>query len=196
MGCRASTVGDRSAALYATVPEGRTAGSVLPYRLGMPARTLPAPEDAATARRILLGGLAQATEVAELAGELAPLHPRNNTFPGEVFLHVAADALDWCGASRADPLALEGMRERFLPECVFHGRQNKKLQLAMLAAAALCGGTEPDLLDEVVWWQTDDFWQYALYAAVAYIRAAAERASVPVRRVCQELGQRDGPQPE
>ena len=45
----------------------------------------------------------------------------------------------------------------------------------------------------VAWWQTDDFWQYALYAAVAYIRAAASRAGAPVRRVCQELAQRDGP---
>ena len=41
----------------------------------------------------------------------------------------------------------------------------------MLAAAALHGGTEPDLLDEVAWWQADDLWQYALFAAVAYIRA-------------------------
>jgi len=63
------------------------------------------------------------------------------------------------------------------------------------AAAALRGGAEPDLLDEVAWWQTDDFWQYALYAAVAYIRAAASRADVPVRRVGQELAQRAGPQP-
>ena len=47
--------------------------------------------------------------------------------PQLAFLHVAADALDWCGASRADPLALEAMRERFLPECAFGGRQNNKL---------------------------------------------------------------------
>ena len=105
----------------------------------------------ATARRILLDGLARDTEVAELAGELVPLHPRDNTFPGEVLLQVAADALDWCGASRADPLSLEQMRERFLPEYAFRGRQNKKLQFAILAAAALRGGTEPDLLDEVAW---------------------------------------------
>ena len=91
------------------------------------------------------------------------------------------------GASRADPLALEGMPERFLPECAFRGRQNKKLQFAVLAAAALRGGAEPDLLDEVVWWQTDDFWQYGLYAAVAYLRAAASRADVPVGQVCQDL---------
>ena len=161
----------------------------------MLARKLPTPQDAATARRILLDGLARGAEVAELAGELAALHPGNNTFPGEILLRVAADVLEWCGASRADPLALEGMRERLLPECAFRGRQNKKLQFAILAAAALRGGTEPDLLDEVAWWQTDDFWQYAMYAAVAYIRAAAERADVPVRQVCQELAQRDGPPP-
>ena len=87
------------------------------------------------------------------------------------------------------------MPERFLPECAFRGRQNKKLQFAVLVAAALRGGAEPDLLDEVTWWQTDDFWQYALWAAVAYIRAAASQADVPVRRVCQELAQRAGPQP-
>jgi hypothetical protein len=62
-----------------------------------------------------------------------------------------------------------------LPERAFRGRQNSKFQYAVLAAAALHGGTEPDLLDEVAWWQADDFWQYALFAAVAYIRAAASR---------------------
>ena len=162
----------------------------MPYGLGMAARKRPAPEDAVTARRILLDGLARGAGVPGLLGELAPLHPRNNTFPGEVFLHLAADALDWCGASRAGPLALEGIRERFLPECSFRGRQNNKLQFAVLAAAALHGGTEPDLLDEVAWWQTDDFWEYALFATVAYIRAAAHRAGVPMRQACQELAPR------
>jgi hypothetical protein len=157
----------------------------------MPGSGLP-PEDTATARRALLDGLARDAGTSELVTELVPLHPRDNTFPGEVFLHVAADALTWCGASRADPLPLEGIRERFLPERTFRGRQNSKLQYAMLAAAALHGGTEPDLLDEVVWWQTDDFWQYALFAAVVYIRAAASRAGVPVRQVCQDLAQRPG----
>ena len=53
-------------------------------------------------------------------------------------------------------------------------------------------GTEPDLLDEIAWWQADDFWQYALSAAVAYIRAVASRAGVPARRPCQDLGKRPG----
>ena len=121
---------------------------------------------------MLLDGLARDADIFQLASELAPLHPRDVTLPGEVFLHVAADALEWCGASGADPLPLEGLHERFLSESAFRGRQNTKLRYAVLAAAALHGGTEPDLLDEVAWWQTDDFWQYALFAAVAYIRAA------------------------
>ncbi len=33
----------------------------------------------------------------------------------------------------------------------------------------------------------DDFWQYALFAAVAYIRVAADRAGVPLPEVCREL---------
>ena len=75
-----------------------------------------------TARQALLDGLARDDEISELVSELAPLHLRDDTFPGEVFLDLAADALDWCGASRADPLPLEGLRERFLPERTFRGR--------------------------------------------------------------------------
>jgi hypothetical protein len=60
--------------------------------------------------------------------------------------------------------------------------------LPTLVAAALRGGTDPDLLEEVAWWQIDDFWQYALSATVAYIRAA-NRAGAPVRQACQDLAQ-------
>jgi len=61
----------------------------------MPARKPPTPEDDVTARRVLLDGLARDADVLELVSELALLHPRDNTFPGEVFLRAAADALDW-----------------------------------------------------------------------------------------------------
>jgi hypothetical protein len=93
------------------------------------------------------------------------------------------------GPAGPDPVALEGIADRFLHECTFRGRDKRKLRFAVLAAAALHGGAEPDLLEEV-WWQTDDFWQYALFAAIAYIRAAADRSGVPVRQVCQELPER------
>jgi hypothetical protein len=143
-----------------------------------------------TARRVLLDGLTRDADIFQLVSVLAPLHPRDNIFPGEVFRRIAADALDWCRASRADGCPWRDSRERFLPERTFRGRQNTKLQYAVLAAAALHGGTEPDLPDEVAWWQTDDFWQYALFAACAYIRAAASRAGLPERQACEALAER------
>jgi hypothetical protein len=154
----------------------------------MPSRSRPGPAEAAAATRILLDGLAGDRDLSDIAARLAPSHPRNDTFPGEVFLQVAADALGWCGANRVDPVPLEGMRERFLAGYSFRGRERGKLQYAILAAAALSGGAEPDLLDEVGWWQTDDFWLYAMYAAVAIIGLAADRAGVSVSQVCRELG--------
>jgi hypothetical protein len=49
------------------------------------------------------------------------------------------------------------MRQRFLPEFSRRGRDRRKLQYAVMAAAAVHGGGEPDLLDDVAWWRTDDF---------------------------------------
>src|SRR5207344_459823 len=121
----------RAAALRCTGRRRASAGKaarrsvVLPYRRGMPARKRPAPGDTVTARRVLLDGLARDADISGLVSELALLHPRDNTFPGEVLLHLAADALDWCSASRADPLPLEGLRERFLPECTMRGRETR-----------------------------------------------------------------------
>jgi hypothetical protein len=59
-----------------------------------------------------------------------------------------------------------------------------------ISSAALDSGAESDLRGEVVWWQTGDFWDYTMFAAIAYIRAAADRAGVPVRQVSQERPQR------
>ena len=47
-----------------------------------------------TVRRALLDGLARDADIFEVLSGLASLHPRNDTFPGEVFLHLAADALE------------------------------------------------------------------------------------------------------
>ena len=75
----------------------------------------------------MLDGLARDRDRADIAADLVPLHRRNDTFPGEVLLRLAADALAWCGASRVDPVPLEGMRERFLPGLSFRGREKAKL---------------------------------------------------------------------
>jgi hypothetical protein len=140
---------------------------------------------AAANGQILLDAVAGDVDVVEALHRMASLHPRNNTFPGEVFLRLAADALHWAGVDRAHPIDLEGMRERFLPDVDLRGREQRKLEFAVLAAAALHGGVEADLLDEVTWLQTDDFWRYAAYAALAYLPIAADRAGAPASEVCR-----------
>jgi hypothetical protein len=68
------------------------------YRLGMPVRKRSTPEDAVTARRVLLGGLGDGAGLFGLLGELEPLHPRNDTFLGEVFLHPGClSVVKWFG---------------------------------------------------------------------------------------------------
>jgi hypothetical protein len=41
------------------------------------------------------------------------------------------------------------------------------------------------LLDEVIWWRTDDLWFWALEALVVYVRAAAERTGESVPSICR-----------
>jgi hypothetical protein len=151
------------------------------------ARKRPTEEDRVEALRRVLSGLVESADVFELAASVSDLHPKNDTFPGEVFMGLAADALEMAGATRDHPIPYEGLRETHLPECEFRGRNNRKIQYAVLTSASVRGGLEPDLLDEVMWWQADDYWHYALCAAVALIRAGAERLGVPVAQVAVQL---------
>jgi hypothetical protein len=156
------------------------------------ARQGPTDEDRDEALRRLLSGLAADADVFELTASVADLHPKNNTFPGEVFMELAADALEITDVTRDDPIRYEGLRETYLPECEFRGRDNRRIQYAILTSASVRGGLEPDLLDEVAWWRADDYWRYALYAAVVLIRAGAERQGVSVARMVEQLADRSG----
>jgi len=115
------------------------------------------------------------------------LHPKDNTFPGEVFMRLAAEALGLGGVSAERPLSSEGLVERYLPECGFRGKDASKLRYALLAAAATHGGVEVELLDEVAYWGTDDFWSYAGLGAVAWARAVADERGLPLAELCQQL---------
>ena len=55
----------------------------------------------------------------------------------------------WAGWTTGRPLPLERMREQFLPEFSRRGKNRRKLQYAVEAAADMHGGAEPDLFDEV-----------------------------------------------
>lgn len=122
----------------------------------------------------LLGGLAEGKDVFELASSVAELHPRHNTFPGEVYMGLASDALELAQVGRDDPLEYRSLLDVYLSECEFHGWDKRKIQYAILTGAALRGGIEPDLLNDTAW-RTDDYWRYALFACVAVIRACAIR---------------------
>ncbi len=80
----------------------------------MAAQRRPTAEDRLEAIRITLHGIAAEPDPLDVVPLLAPLHPKNNTFPGEVLLELAADALDEAGASRGHPIPYEGIRERYL----------------------------------------------------------------------------------
>ena len=138
-------------------------------------RKSPTEDDRLEALRRLLTGLAGGADVFELAESVSDLHPKNNTFPGEVFMRLAADVLEVADTTRDNPIPYEGLRETYLPECEFRGREDRKIQYTILTSASVRGGLETDLLDEVTWWQADDYWRYALYGAVALIRACADR---------------------
>ena len=156
------------------------------------ARKPPTEEDRREAMRRLLTGMAAGDDAIDLAASVTDLHAKNDTFPGEVFMELAADALEVANVGRDEPIPYEGLRETHLSECEFRGRENRRIQYTILTSASVRGGLEPDLLDEVIWWRTDDYWRYALYAAVALIRASATHAGVPVARLLEQLAERHG----
>jgi hypothetical protein len=153
----------------------------------------PTREDRIQAIRVALTGLADDLELGELAALLAPLHSKNNSFPGEVLLELAADAIEESGANRELPLEFEGIRKRHLPEDRAHtSAQHHKAEYALRAAAMVKSGVDPALLDEVSWWRTDDLWFWALEALVTYVRAAAEHGGVTVPAICAQIASRHG----
>ena len=151
----------------------------------------PTDEDRIEALRRFLVGLARGDDANQLSSEIADLHVRNNTFPGEVFMELAADALDLVGDERADGVVYRDLLSQHLAEVEFRGKEHRRIQYAVLAPFAVRGGLEPDLLDEVTYW-IEQYWQYALFAAVAIVRECAERSGMPLDMFVAELAERSG----
>ena len=148
----------------------------------------PTPENRSEAIRIALAGLASGEDPEVTITRLADLHVRYNTFPAEELLELAAEAIGVSGATRADPIDLERIRERFLPERHFSGRtQHYKSKYAISAAATIHGGVYPDLLDDAGWWEADDLWTYSFFAYLIYMRVAAERTGQSVEEIARSI---------
>lgn len=166
---------------------------LVPYRGPVTAKKRPTAEDRVKVIRVALRGIASGGDLDDVVLELEPVHPRKGTFPGEVLLELAADALDVSGASREDPVEYEGIRERYLPEYHFRGKtEHHKSHYALRASAMIRAGIEPDLLAEVSWWRTNDLWIWAWYALVIFVRVAAERTGDQVAVVCERIAARQG----
>lgn len=156
-------------------------------------KRVPTAEQRTEAVDRVLVGLARGEGLFQLATAVEPLHPRHDTFPGEVFLRLAGEALQLAGVGADKPIGYEGLLDERLAEHRFRGREQGKIQFALLASAAAHGGIEPDLLGEVIQWQTDDFWFYALAAAVVVIRACAERTGQSVSAFTERLAAHGAP---
>jgi len=146
----------------------------------------PTDDDRVEVTRRFLLGITQGHDANQLVDEIAELHVRNNTFPGEVLMELAADALDLAGLNRDSHIPYRQLHSTHLPEIQLRGKEQQRLQYAVLTAFAVHGGLEPDLLDEVTYW-IDSYWQHALYAAVAIIRSSAEHTGTPLDTFVTDL---------
>jgi hypothetical protein len=156
--------------------------------MAAPAR--PTDEDNAAAVRFVLVGLVTAEDFDSIMVRLDQLHVPNNTFPADVLLELAADAIAESGVTRAEPLEYEGIRDRYVPEYEFRGKRAQHMShYALMAAAMIKAGVYPDLLDEADGWGIEDMWRYAFYALVVYVRIAAERSGRSVEQVATVLAQ-------
>jgi hypothetical protein len=153
----------------------------------------PSDQDYDDAVRLGLLGVTSGPAPDSIMVQLAALHPRNNTFPAEVLLELAAEAIAESGASPADPIRYEGMRDRYLAEYHFRGKsQQHKSHYALMAAAMIKAGVYPDLLDEAYGWGIEDMWEYTFYALVLYGRVAAERTGRTPEAVSAAIAERRG----
>ena len=159
--------------------------------MAAPAR--PTDEDYGDAVRGVLFGLVTGEDLASIMGRLGQLHLTNNTFPADVLLELAAEAIAESGVTQAEPLEYEGIRDRYLPEYEFRGkRQQHMSHYASMAAPMIRAGIYPDLLDEADGWGIEDMWRYAFYALVVYLRIAAERSGRYFEEVVKALAEHRG----
>ncbi len=71
-------------------------------------------------------------------------------------MRLAADVLEVAGISKADPIAYETtLSADHLPEIAFRGKEYRKIRFAVMSSAGLRGGLDPDLLDQVAYWNDD-----------------------------------------
>ncbi len=146
----------------------------------------------AQAEQTVIGGLIRGDDVAGLVQAVAVIARRGDVALGESMIGLAADALSLGGFDAVRPLDYQGLREKYLPEVDFRGKvAHRNSQYALYGAAALRGGVRADVYADAGWWNAE-LWLYALYAAVIYVRASAERLGTTADQVARTLASTRG----
>mgnify|MGYP003133405512 CR=1 FL=1 len=143
--------------------------------------------------RLVLEAVARETDVEEIVREFGPLGRFSNGDAGAALLGVAAEALELGQFTRSDPLRYLGLRERYLPEVDVSGKnENYKSDWTLRAVAALAGGVEPGVEDQLRFWRIMDLERWAVHAVVAYVRAAADHTGQTVSQICVAVAEEHG----
>ena len=134
---------------------------------------------------VLLDGLEADKDLGSVHEAVRDMFVADRTMTARGLLELAASAFLACGASSADPLILDELEQRYLPEWPARGNvEHQKRRYALHAAILLAVGVEPE---DHSWWRVDDLWSHAFDAVIILVRAASERRQLPIAVICSAL---------
>ena len=130
----------------------------------------------AAAQQALLSSLRDGSSLSAVEAAVRSTAAKGFT-PDVAALQLAAAAMDLAGVDEVSPLKKADLTTRHLSEIQFRNQRalQERTTYALNAVAAIRGGLEPDILNDTYWWHSRDIVEYAVLAAVAYVRACAER---------------------
>lgn len=142
----------------------------------------------AQAQRALLDGLRRGDDLDDL--ERAVRRSKTTAFtPDVAVLQVGVAAMDLAGVDRSTPIAKADLITLHLKEINFRNQRalQERTTYALNIIAAMRGGLEPDILDDMYWWHAEDIVKYAVIASTAYVRACAHRRKQPIQQFVDDL---------
>ena len=140
------------------------------------------------AQRALLIALRDGAELPAVEAAVRSTGRKGFT-PDVAALQLAVAAMDLAAVDRANPLEKADLVTRHLAEVEFRNQRalQERTAYAINAVAAIRGGLEPDIVTDMYWWRSRDIVEYAVLAAVAYVRGCAERRAQSVEAFADEL---------
>lgn len=140
------------------------------------------------AQRALLVALRDGADLSAVEAEVRRTARKGFT-PDVAALRLGVAAMDLAAVDLSQPLEKAALVTRHLAEIEFRNQRalQERTAYAINAVAAIRGGLEPDIVNDMYWWRSRDIVEYALLAAVAYVRACAERRGQAIEAFAEEL---------